>query len=108
MLKFKKKTEEKKSKEMQELESLRDAILEEEDPVRSKELLERFSLIVKLMIANTELNLERRQKETIDKEVLIALIAAGANLAGILLILNYERLSVVTSKSLGFVAKLRL
>ena len=108
MLKFKK-NEEKKSNEMRELEELRDEILKEQDPTRSKELLERFTLMVKLMVANSELNLARRQKETtIDKEVLIALIAAGTNLAGILLILNYERISIVTSKSLGFVAKLRL
>ena len=31
----------------------------------------------------------------------------GANLLGILLILNFERLGVVTSKALGFVGKLR-
>ena len=36
-----------------------------------------------------------------------ALLAAGANLAGILLILNYEKMGVVTSKALSFVAKLR-
>jgi hypothetical protein len=36
-----------------------------------------------------------------------ALVTAGANLAGILLILNYERAHVVTSKALGFVMKLR-
>ena len=37
-----------------------------------------------------------------------ALIAAGANLAGILLILNFERLGIVTSKALGFVVKSKL
>lgn len=31
----------------------------------------------------------------------------GANLAGILLILHYERFNVVTSKALSFVSKLR-
>lgn len=36
------------------------------------------------------------------------LIAVGANLAGILLILNYERLGVVASKALGFVSKSRI
>lgn len=36
-----------------------------------------------------------------------ALVTAGANLAGILLILNHERAHVVTSKALGFVMKLR-
>lgn len=31
----------------------------------------------------------------------------GANLAGILVIVNHERVHVVTSKALGFVSKLR-
>lgn len=35
------------------------------------------------------------------------LIAAGANILGILLILNYEKLGIVTSKALSFVAKLK-
>lgn len=34
-----------------------------------------------------------------------ALLAVGGNLAGILLILNFERLGVVTSKALSFVMK---
>ena len=36
-----------------------------------------------------------------------ALIAAGASILGILLILNFERLGVVTSKAVGFVTKPR-
>lgn len=35
------------------------------------------------------------------------MVTAGANLAGILLILHHERFHVVTSKALGFVLKLR-
>lgn len=31
----------------------------------------------------------------------------GANIVGILLILNYERLNVVATKAIGFVAKLK-
>jgi hypothetical protein len=42
-----------------------------------------------------------------DKISLDVLITAGANLLGILLILNHERMHVVTSKALGFVTKLR-
>jgi hypothetical protein len=34
------------------------------------------------------------------------LVAAGANVLGILLILNFERAGVVASKALGFVGKL--
>lgn len=54
----------------------------------------------------TELN-ELKKTNTsapISKDVLVT---AGANLAGILLILNHERAHVVTSKALAFVMKLR-
>jgi hypothetical protein len=36
-----------------------------------------------------------------------AIITTAGSLAGILLILNYERLNVVTSKAISFVTKLR-
>lgn len=36
-----------------------------------------------------------------------AILAASVNLAGILAILHYERVNVITSKALGFVMKLR-
>lgn len=36
-----------------------------------------------------------------------ALVAVAGNLAGIVLILQHERLHVVTSKALGFVMKIR-
>lgn len=36
------------------------------------------------------------------------LLLVGANLLGILLILNFEKMDVVTSKSLGFVSKTRI
>ena len=34
-------------------------------------------------------------------------VVVGANIAGILLILNHERLGIVTSKALGFVIRVR-
>lgn len=37
-----------------------------------------------------------------------ALVAVAGNLAGILLILNYERVGAVTSKALGFVMKSKI
>lgn len=36
------------------------------------------------------------------------LVTVGANLAGILLILNHERMNVVASKALGFVMKSKM
>jgi len=47
---------------------------------------------------------EQHSKRKVDPNVLVT---AGANLTGILLILHYERIHVVTSKALGFVMKLR-
>lgn len=47
---------------------------------------------------------EQHSKRKVDPNVLVT---AGANLAGILMILHYERINVVTSKALGFVMKLR-
>lgn len=37
-----------------------------------------------------------------------AILTAGASILGILLIINHERLNVVTTKALGFVAKPKL
>lgn len=37
-----------------------------------------------------------------------ALVAVGGNLAGILLILNYEKIGAVTTKALGFVLKSKI
>lgn len=37
-----------------------------------------------------------------------ALLAAGTNILGIALILNYERIGVVASKAVGFVAKAKM
>jgi len=46
---------------------------------------------------------DNRQKVSAD-----ALIAAGASILGIILIIGYERVNVVTSKALGFVAKAKI
>lgn len=45
------------------------------------------------------------KKSAISKD---ALIAVGGNLAGILLILNYEKVGAVTTKALGFVLKSKI
>jgi len=47
---------------------------------------------------------EKDSKSTVSPEILVNI---AGNLAGILLILNYERAHVVTSKALSFVMKLR-
>lgn len=54
--------------------------------------------------------LDKLTKMTPKKEPFVkpeVLVAAGANLVGILAILNFERLNPLTSKALGFVTKIR-
>lgn len=36
------------------------------------------------------------------------IVTAGASLAGILLVLNYEKVDIITTKALGFIPKVRL
>lgn len=57
------------------------------------------------------IKLEDVQSKKIRKERLFSpdtLLLVGANLAGILLILNYEKADIVTSKALGFVSKSKI
>lgn len=49
-------------------------------------------------------NNARKTKDKISKDTLLI---AGANLAGILTIVNYERLNVVTSKAFQLLLKIR-
>lgn len=49
-------------------------------------------------------NNARKNKDKISKDTLLI---AGANLAGILTIVNYERLNVVTSKAFQLLLKIR-
>lgn len=59
----------------------------------------------KLVIQLTKLNaiVSERKPAPVDKGVWIT---AGANLAGIAMIVGYERANVVTSKAITFVSKL--
>jgi len=51
----------------------------------------------------------RAPKPELQKPVSIdAILAVAGNLAGILLIINYERAHVITTKALGFIIKSRL
>jgi hypothetical protein len=49
-------------------------------------------------------SLEKDNKKIVSYD---QMLAVAGNLAGILLILNFERAGIVTSKALGFVAKLK-
>lgn len=49
--------------------------------------------------------LKSRERDDRFKVSADTLVIVGANLLGIVLILNYEKLDIVTSKALGFVGK---
>lgn len=51
---------------------------------------------------------ELKPKPAKDRISTDTLITVGANLAGIVLILGFEKANVITSKALGFVSKLKL
>ncbi len=52
-----------------------------------------------------ELDLKQADAEKPDRVSKDALVAAGASLAGILVIVGYEKFNVIASKALGFVLK---
>ena len=52
-----------------------------------------------------EIDLKQADAEKPDQVSKDALVAAGASILGIALIINYERLNVIASKALGFVLK---
>lgn len=52
-----------------------------------------------------EIDLKQVDTEKPDRMSKDALVAAGASIAGILLIINYERMNVIASKALSFVMK---
>lgn len=64
-----------------------------------------YAKIVNRIIELDSLTNHKVKKTAISKD---ALVAVAGNLAGILLILNYERVGAVTSKALGFVLKSKI
>lgn len=71
-------------------------------PGDSKEGYEGFMRFAKMLEA---MPLEHRNNMQLDPNVLLGI---AGNLAGILLILNYEKLGIITSKAVQFVLKNRI
>ena len=70
--------------------------LEETEPTE-----ENYAIIAKNLLALHEANaLNARAKVSPD-----VLLAVAANIGGILLILNYEKLGIITTKAMGLLAK---
>lgn len=85
--------------DLQELEAIIRAKLHD-DSVGPDEFAKILDKYAQLVVAKTASKRDRH----ISPDTLATI---GANLAGIVLILNYERAGVVASKALGFVQKLR-
>ena len=62
-----------------------------------------YTTLVDQLVKLTNIKAEHAEKP-VSRD---ALVNGAVSLAGILLILNFERAGVVTSKALGFVSKLR-
>ena len=88
-------------------------IKNEEDSIFNKKedrLLKKKEFELKALefeLRKEEFNFKKREASRKDRFSPDTLLMVGGNLAGILLILNFEKLNVVTSKALSFVIKLR-
>jgi hypothetical protein len=82
-------------------ETIERALVDMEDiPVESEEYLAAAKAVEVLCQARSH------KKETSIKGIPIeAVVAAGANILGILLVLNYERANVITTKAFGMIFK---
>lgn len=58
-------------------------------------------------LKNVDADAKRHEIDKPDRVSKDTLAIIGANLAGIAIIIGYERLNVITSKAIGFVSKLR-
>lgn len=88
-------SEETKARVKSEIDRVALAMALEEDPEKLDRLSNRYRLLNNLLEKNWAI-----------KPDTVAMI--GANLLGILLILNHERLDIVSTKALGFISKIRV
>jgi hypothetical protein len=98
-----------KTHEIKERETLmKQQQLENEKQLREEELtLKERETEANVRLREAETNLKIKDVVTPDRVSKDTLAIIGANLAGIVLIIGYEKFNVVTSKALGFIQKLR-
>jgi hypothetical protein len=82
-------------------------MMEEKDPQKFRELNDRLKVLANLVKE------EKPAEESVDKKFFDKVdpnlvVSAATNLLGILLILNHERLDIITSKAISFVSKTRV
>lgn len=89
-------------KEPEKLAKAIDSLIDELDSVNGDS--DEYTKMVENLVKLTKIASEKTKIKISPDTVL----AVAGNLAGILLILNYERVNVVASKALGFVHKARI
>ena len=75
------------------------------DQKKSETKMRHQEVVEDQMIRMREIELKEREAEKPDRVSKDALVAAAASIAGILVIVGYERVNVIASKALGFVLK---
>lgn len=83
-------------------------MMEEKDPQKFRELNERLKVLANLVKEEKPAEEKSVDKKFFDKVDPNLVVSAATNLLGILLILNHERLDIITSKALSFVSKTRV
>jgi len=78
-----------------ELNRIANEMMLEEDQGKFESLKKKYDVISNMLTADWKISPD-------------TLLIVGANLLGILLILNYERLDIISTKALGFVIKGRV
>lgn len=78
-----------------ELNRIASEMLLEEDPDKFESLKKKYDVISNMLTADWKISPD-------------TLLIVGANLLGILLILNHERLDIISTKALGFVIRGRV
>ena len=78
-----------------ELNRIANEMMLEEDQDKFESLKKRYDVITNMLTADWKISPD-------------TLLIVGANLLGILLILNHERLDIISTKALGFVIKGRV
>lgn len=88
-------TKEAKRELKRELNEVIRKMLLECDPVKFEELKKRYDVLSNMLTADWKVSPD-------------TIVVVAANLLGILLILNHERLDIISTKALGFVIKGRV
>lgn len=88
-------SEDTKNQIKDEIDTLAYKMLIEDDPEELKKLKDKQEILESLLKPNFQVSSD-------------TIVLAAVNLAGILLILNHERLNIISSKAMSFVSRIRV